>query len=592
MKIATVKKLKTNLKIFLDIALLLIGFFSFISFILIIGFYLSQPEELLIRFIIKIIIYAFVVEEIIRLFTLENFSTHIKERWVELLITFLLIIEIAFERPFQNVIRIAFPLLSFDQITLLYLIITQLAIFISGIFKLIRHSSKITKIKVPPGAIFALSFAILILVGSFFLILPKASATGEPIRYIDALFTSTSAVCVTGLIVLDTAKDFSLTGQIIILVLIQLGGLGIMTLTTFFFTFVGGGLTLRMRLMLKEFLSPDTFSIIGSLLKRIVLFTLVIETIGFFILHYSLSQTLIPNHSLFFIALFHSISAFCNAGFSLFSENLMTPFLKNNYLFKFTISILIILGGIGFLVLNEFVSLKLFGKRVQKIKYQLTTSTKLVLTTTIVLIIGGTILIYIGETGSGVLGSNFFERIFNSYFQSVTARTAGFNTVATEQLSVFATIVLIFLMWVGASPGGTGGGIKTTTFAVAFLYLLNYIRGKERLEIYNREIDIETINKSFAIILLSLAILFIGSAFLIIFEPDKNPLNLLFETTSAFGTVGLSRNTTFYIGDGSKLVLIWVMFIGRIGVLTFFSAFVKPIKEPRYSLPKVHVNVG
>ncbi len=592
MKFATGKRLKSNLKILLDIILLLIGLFSLLSFILIIGFHLTRLEELAVRFFIKIIIYAFVIEEIIRLLTLQNFVEHLKERWVELLITFILIIELVFERPLQQILFYALPFLSFDQITLLYLIISQLIIFVSGVFKLIRHSNTITKLKIPPGAIFALSFAILILVGSFFLVLPKASSSGAPIKYIDALFTATSAVCVTGLIVLDTAKDFSLTGQIIILTLIQLGGLGIMTLTTFFFTFIGGGLSIKMRLMLKEFLNPDTFSVIGTLLKRIVFFTFTIEAIGFILLYLSLPTNIKSDHSNFYIAIFHSISGFCNAGFSLFSENLMNPILKDNYFFKFIISILIILGGLGFLVLNEIVSLRFFGKNVKKLKYQLSPTTKIVLTTTAILIILGSVAIYLGDWVKGVLGVNTLEALFNAYFQSVSARTAGFNTVPIEQLSVFTTFVLIFLMWVGASPGGTGGGIKTSTFAISILFLFNYVRGKERLEIYNREIDFEIVIKSLLIILLSLFIILFGTSLLTIFEPDKNPLNLLFETTSAFGTVGLSRNTTFFLGDGSKFVLVWVMFIGRIGVLTFFTALFKPIRELNYSLPKVQINVG
>lgn len=592
MKIATVIKLKTNLKTFLDIILLLIGLFSFTTFILIIGFPLTRLEELLVRSIIKSIIYVFVVEEILRLFTLQNLSQHLKERWVELLIALLLILEIIFEVPFQLGIKKLFPFLSFDQIALLYLIISQLIIFVSGIFKLVRHSTAITRLQIPPGAILAISFAFLILLGSFFLSLPKSSATGEPIRYIDALFTSTSAVCVTGLIVLDTPKDFSLTGQIIILVLIQLGGLGIMTLTTFFFTFIGGGLTIRMRLMLKEFLSPDTFSMIGSLLKRIIFYTFIIEAIGFLILYLSTLHSIPEDGSRFFIALFHSISGFCNAGFSLFSENLMSPILESNYLFKFTITLLIILGGLGFTTLTELTSLKLFGKKTQRIKYQLSPTSKLVLVSTFILILLGTILIYLGEYRSNLLGNNILDKIFNAYFQSVTARTAGFNTVAIEQLSVFTAIVLILLMWIGASPGGTGGGIKTTTFSVMFLYLLNYIHGRERLEIYNRQIENDNIIRAFAIAFLSLFVLFIGTSILIIYEPDKNPINLLFETVSAFGTVGLSRNTTFYLGDGSKFVLVWVMFIGRIGVLTFFTALFKPVREYNYSLPKTHINIG
>ncbi len=591
MKISTVRKIKTNLKIFLDIFLLLIGLGSSLTFILLIGFPLSRLEEKFISLIIRVIIYAFVVEELLRLFTLQNFLEHIKQRWVELLITLFLVIEIIFERPFQLVIKSVFPLLSFDQIALLYLIITQLAIFISGIFKLVRHSTALTRLKVPPGVILAVSFAFLILIGSGLLSLPKVSATGQPIKYIDALFTSTSAVCVTGLIVLDTAKDFSLTGQIIILLLIQIGGLGIMTLTTFFFIFVSGGLTIKMRLLLKEFLSPDTFSAIGSLLKRIIFYTFLIESIGAIILYLSIKHHTSNISSDAFFVIFHSISAFCNAGFSLFSENLMTPLLKNNYNFKFTISLLIILGGLGFLSLTEMFAFSFRKKRTYKTQ-RFTPTTKLVLVSTATLIALGTILIYLGEYHSSVLGYNFLEQIFNAYFQSVTARTAGFNTVAIEQLSVFSTIILIFLMWIGASPGGTGGGIKTTTFTVVLLFLYKYLRGQDRLEIYSREINYDTIKKAIAIVLLSIFVIILGTSFLILLETDKNPLNLLFEVVSAFSTVGLSRNTTFFICDTSKFVLVWIMFIGRIGVLTFFTSLFAQAKEYNYSLPKVNINVG
>lgn len=591
MKIATIKKLKNNLKIFLDILLLLIGLGSSLTFILLIGFPLTRFQEILISFVIRVLINAFVIEELLRLFTLQNFVEHLKERWVELLITLFLIVEIIFEKPFQLVIKSIFPLLTFDQIALLYLIITQLAIFVSGIFKLIRHSTILTKLKVPPGVILAVSFAILILLGSGLLSLPKASSSGQPIKYIDALFTSTSAVCVTGLIVLDTSKDFSFTGQIIILLLIQIGGLGIMTLTTFFFIFVSGGLTIRMRLLLKEFLSPDTFSAIGSLLKRIIFYTFLIEALGAILLYFSMKYFSSDNSPDIFLVLFHSISAFCNAGFSLFSDNLMTPFLENNYLFKIIISFLVILGGLGFLSLTEVLSFSPRKKKAYKTQ-KFTPTTKLVLVSTVFLIVFGTILIYLGDYGSGALGSSFFQQIFNAYFQSVTARTAGFNTVHIEQLSVFSTIILIFLMWIGASPGGTGGGIKTTTFAIVLLFLYKYLRGQDRLEIYSREVDFETTKKAIAIVLLSVFIIILGTSFIILIESDKNPLNLLFEVVSAFSTVGLSRNTTFYICDASKFVLIWIMFIGRIGVLTFFTSLLTPAKENNYSLPKVNINVG
>lgn len=592
MKPATIKSIKSNLKIFLDILLLFIGIVSTITFVLIIGFELNKFQELLIRKVIQIVIYCFIFEELLRLFTFQNFWIEIKTRWIELLLVFLLSLELIFSSSLIQTIRSFFPLISIDQIALGYLILSQMLLFIVGIFKLVRHSSFIVQLKVPPGAIFAISFAILILFGSLLLSLPRASATGEPLSYIDALFTSTSAVCVTGLIVLDTSKDFSLLGQIFILILIQLGGLGIMTLTTFFFTFVGGGFSLRMRLLMKEFLSTETFSVIGSILRKIVLYTFVIELLGTVVLYLSLNGFKNYNVGNFYLAIFHSISAFCNAGFSLFSENFASPILKNNYIFKFSVSILIILGGLGFLTLSELFSLKLFKKKATRIRFQLSITTKIVLVTTLCLLLFGTLFIYLAEFNTNILGNNEFDSFFNAYFQSVSARTAGFNTVPIEHLSVLSSIVLIFLMWVGASPGGTGGGIKTTTFAVVVLFILNYIRSREKLIVFDREIFQDTIHKSFVIVFLSIFVLFLATSLLIYFEPKINPLNLLFESTSAFGTVGLSRDVTFHLNNASKLILVFLMFIGRVGVLTLFSAVFKPFREYNYSLPKANVNVG
>lgn len=585
-------ELKTKIKFFLDILLLTIGLISLIAFLLIIGFKLFPWERLFIQEIVRVVIYTFIVQEILRLIVTPNIVEFISKRWLELLLTFLLIFEIIFTATIQEKTKSLLPFLSLEEITLGYLLISQMIIFLSGVIKISRHSSVIGNLHLHPGAIIAISFAIAIIIGTFLLLLPNATPEEKPLKFIDALFTSTSAICVTGLVVVDTANDFTLLGKVIILFLIQIGGLGIMTLTTFFAT-AAGGITLRMRIMMKEFISSENLSVVGSLLFRIVLFTFTIEIFGAFILLFSLNPNLShPDANQIFISVFHSVSAFCNAGFSLFSENLMDPSLRLNYLFKFTITILIILGGIGFTTLSELASIKLFGKSAKKIKHQLSVSSKLAITTTVFLIIFGTLLILLGDFHTGTLGGNFFDIIFNAYFQSVTARTAGFNTVAIEHLSKFTIIILILLMWIGASPGGTGGGIKTTTFAVASLFIFNFIRGKERLEIFNRQIYEETIKRTLIIIFISGIVLFISTAFLIIIEAGKDPLNLLFETTSALGTVGLSRNVTFFLSDFSKLIIILVMYVGRIGVLTFLMAFFKQKKEPNYSLPHTFVNVG
>lgn len=586
-------KLKAKIKFFLDILLLTIGLISLIAFLLIIGFKLYPWERLFVQEIIRIIIYTFIAQEILRLFIAKNILEFFLSRWFELLVTLLLVLEIIFTGLLQEKTRTILPFLSIEEITLGYLLLSQMVIFLSGIIKMSRHISVITNLHLHPGAIFAISFAGAILIGALLLLLPNATPDDKSLNLIDSLFTATSAICVTGLIVVDTASNFTLLGKLILLLLIQAGGLGIMTLTTFFATAVGGGITLKMRIMMKEFISSENLAAVGSLLFRIMLFTFTIEIIGAIILLFTFGTNftqLDPNQV--FNAIFHSISAFCNAGFSLFSDNLMHESISSNFVFKFTITILIIIGGIGFIPLSELSSVKLLGKKAKKIKHQLSVSTKLAIFTTTFLIVLGTILLLIGDFSTGILGQNIFEKIFNAYFHSVSARTAGFNTIDVESLSKFSSIILIVLMWIGASPGGTGGGVKTTTFAIATLYLFNYIRGKERLEIFDRQIHEDTIKRAFLIIFISGIVIFLSTSILIIIEKNIDPLNLLFEVTSALGTVGLSRNVTFSLSDLSKIIIILVMYVGRIGVLTFLMAFFKPKKEANYSLPHTYVNVG
>ncbi|MCX7880100.1 MAG: hypothetical protein N2517_05520 [Ignavibacteria bacterium] len=584
--------IKSNLKLFLDIILLFIGLVSGITFIFIIGFSLKPVEMIFLRTIVEILVYAFVVEEVIRLFTLKNLISHFKERLLELTLAIILLIEIIFKQAIATATKSFLPFLEIEEIALGYLILSQGIIFFSLIIKIIRHSDAILRLRFPPGLLITMSFALFIILGTFFLMLPKASSTGHSIAFVDALFTSTSAVCVTGLIVLDTAKDFSLLGQLIILCLVQLGGLGIMTLTTFLFLFVGGGLSIRMRILMKEFLSPDTLSMVSSLLKKVVLYTFFIELLGAICLYFSQVGFLKFDANALYVAIFHSISAFCNAGFSLFSDSLLNANLSGNYFFKTVVAILIILGGLGFITLYETSKIKVFRVKRRNLGNKLSITTKIVLISTFTLIIFGILAIFLGEIGGKTLGESLGISLFNAFFQSVTSRTAGFNTVPIESLSVFSALVIILLMWIGASPGGTGGGVKTTTVAVAFLYVINYIRGKERLELFNRRIDEDIIKRAFIIIFLSGLLIFVATSILIVIEPNKNPINLLFEVVSAFGTVGLTRNTTFFLSDTAKVLLVVVMFIGRVGIITFLSSFIKPVRELHYSLPKAVVNVG
>ncbi len=592
MKNKTSLEVKAKIKIFLDIVLLLVGVISFASFILLIGFYLNELENLLIQTIVRVIIVVFIVEEILRIFTSEDFGKYIVQRWVELILVIALTLEFFFENVLKATLFRLIPFLSLEEITLAYLFLSQIIILMSFVFKIIRRSELLTRVGIHPGLIFSLSFLALISIGTLFLMLPKASA-GNPLSFVDALFTSTSAVCVTGLIVLDTAKDFTLLGKIIILILIQIGGLGVMTLTTFFSSFLAGGMSLRMRVLMKDFLGPDNLASVGSLLVRIILYTFIIEFLGALFLYFSLEGygNTIEFGSLF-VAIFHSISAFCNAGFSIFSENLAYHNVSHNYPFLLIITFLIFLGGIGFTSLVEISRFRPFGRTAKIYKHQLSLTTKLALSSSGILILVGTVLIFFADFSSSSLGDSFFNKLFNSFFHSVSARTCGFNTIDIASLSTFSAFVIIVLMWIGASPGGTGGGIKTTTFAITFLSLINYIRGKEKVEVFEREISQGSIHRALMLVIFSIIVLSFSSSLLILLEPDHDPINLFFETASAMGTVGLSRGITPLLSTPSKYLLIFTMFVGRIGILTFFSSFFKSSPAPRYSYPKNNVIVG
>ncbi len=577
------------IKKYLDYLLSIIGVLSVILLILVIGFRLPSWQFNLINIIIDVIILIYIIQEGIRWILVPELFQYLKDRWFDNLLALLLLVNLIFPTSAIGMVKVILPQFSLKELTILYFGIIQLLLIFSILLKTLRYNYLFSKIKLHPGAIFALSFAFLIISGSLLLMLPKATPPGNPISYVDALFTSTSAVCVTGLVVVDTAKDFAPLGKIIILFLIQVGGLGVMTLTTFFASYLAGGVSIHFRLLMKDMLSSDNIGEVTGLLLKIVTYTFIIEFAGAVFLYFFLGGSIYYfNWDYFVSAVFHSISAFCNAGFSLYSQNLVNI----NYYFSTIIMILIVLGGLGFTVLANITDLFPWKKDKQKLRHRLTISSKLVIFTTIILIFGGALLIFAGDPYSFDKTLTAGDRFFHSLFNSVTARTAGFNTVPIDKLAMTSVLILIVLMWIGASPGGTGGGIKTTTISITLIALFKAIRGKDRVELFKRRIATQSIQKAFLVLLASLVVLSVMSIMLIAIEPDKDPINLIFEVTSALGTVGLSRDVSYHLGDGGKLLITLTMYIGRIGVLTFFSSLAAPKYEARYSLPNEGIMVG
>ncbi|WP_185872273.1 TrkH family potassium uptake protein [Blattabacterium cuenoti] len=440
-----------------------------------------------------------------------------------------------------------------------------------------------------PAFVFIISFIFLSFLGSFLLMLP--SSTVKKISFIDALFTSTSAVCVTGLVVLDTAKDFTYLGKVIILILIELGGLGILTITSFFSYFFRDGFSFKEAIFVSNFLNTKTTNNVLSLAVKVVLFTLTIEFIGTLLIYFSINNNknivYLDNDSPLFFSIFHSISSFCNSGFSTLSQGLYSQSVRFNYYLQIIIAFLLILGGIGFNILFNFftyiwLNMKKYFYKIFKDEYfrypvhVVTLNTKIVVTTTFFLLFFGTIFYYISEYNFSLSEhSSFYGKFIASFFSSATSRTAGFHVINMNNLSPITIFFTIFLMWIGASPASTGGGIKTSTFALALMNIFSLSRGKNRLEIQRKEISSESVRLAFSIIMLSLIVIYISILLIIFLDPKEDILSISFEVFSAFSTAGLSLGITSNLSNGSKLVLICLMLLGRIGVFNVMMGLLK-----------------
>lgn len=451
-----------------------------------------------------------------------------------------------------------------------------------------------------PAQLFIVSFVFLIMIGMALLKLPNA--TTHPISFVDALFTSTSAICVTGLTVVDTATRFTTLGKSIILMLFQIGGIGIMTFTSFFgFFFKGGSTSFSERFVLSDFFSEENVSEIRKTLGKVIFITLLFETIGAAFIYFNLDKDFFSSAgSRIRFSVFHSVSAFCNAGFSTLTDGMYDFRVRGNYPVLYVVSFLIIMGGIGFpilLNLYKFIKYKIlsllsilkFGHGKAYIPMMININSRLVIYTTSFLLIVGTVFFFIFEKENTLVGMDLSGKIAHSFFSSVTPRTAGFNSVNIGQISVATIALTIFLMWIGASPVSSGGGIKTSTFAIAMLNVFRIARIKRHIEFDKREIHERSVDRAFAIVILSIVILGCASLILYLAEPEISALKILFECVSAYSTVGLTLGITPTLTDFSKILLVILMFMGRMGVLTLLFAFVRSSKTSVYRYPKENI---
>lgn len=436
--------------------------------------------------------------------------------------------------------------------------------------------------KINPPRVLAYGFASLIILGTLLLNLPIASKTGESVGLIDAFFTASSAVCVTGLVVVNTQEFWSTFGHVVIIALIQMGGLGFMTITTVGALILGKKLTFKDRLIIKEQLNQDTMTGLVKLTKYVLFATLAIESIGAIFL----STRFIPEYGLvkgIWFSVFHSISAFCNAGFDIIGDGIIEY--AGDTVIVLTISSLIILGGLGFSVYIDIERKRSF-KRLQL-------HSKLAITITIFLLLVGTVLFFIIEDSNPDTIKNMTgkDKLLASFFQSVITRTAGFSSVDLSKIYDTTAFVMIILMFIGGSPGSTGGGIKTTTFGVLMLTTLSVIRGERDVVAFKKRVNTDIIFRALAIVMVSMGLIMMVS-FVLTLTEEFGFLDILFETTSAFATVGLTRGITSNLSVIGKIIISLTMYAGRVGPLTMAFAFASKAKNQSYRYSEGNVLVG
>jgi trk system potassium uptake protein TrkH len=434
--------------------------------------------------------------------------------------------------------------------------------------------------------IVAIGFALLILFGSALLMLPISSKTNS-VSYIDALFTAASATCITGLVPFDTFSTWSVFGQIVIICLIQIGGLGFITILLLLVQLLKKRMSLKQKMLLKESIGSISLGNVKELIKDVIIFTASCEGAGTLIL----MTRFIPLAGLrrgIYMSIFTSISAFCNAGFDLmgmFSPSSSLTTINNDYVVIITISLLVIFGGLGFFVWED-----IRHNKFNKSKYSV--HTKLVLITTAILLLGGAVLFFLFEYNNTFAQMNLANKLLNAFFCSVTPRTAGFNSVDVASMTPQSKMLTIILMLIGGSSGSTAGGIKTTTVAVLVLCVVASMRNKNEISVFDRRITLDTVKKAVSVLMINLIEIFIAVILISFIQNEFTLTDIIFECTSAIGTVGITTGITPLLNSASQLIIILLMYIGRLTSLIFALSFVSTKPKTTTQKPKGNIMVG
>ncbi len=551
------------------------------------GFYISIDAKNLIRWITYGSLLFYICKYFIMLFYSLHRKEFIRRSWFEFIVICLLIIQ------FLSVVIFHFRFVSAENFENYYILFVQVYFLVMVLIEMAKMSSTIGKYSLSPPILMVLSFLILISFGTVLLLMPRMTYDG--ISFIDALFTATSASCITGLSVVSTSGCFTVKGQIVIMLLIQLGGMSILSFATFFTTFLArSSVGLRYQYMVRDMMATklsDSF----SLLRSIVLTTFIIEAVGVILLYTYWKNTgffTSSSENLFF-SLFYTISAFNNGGFVLIDKSLLELGSAHSYFPQVIIMILVFLGGIGFLTIRDFFSPRYIRDRKKYPWKSLMPQTKIILITTLGLIFVCTVLFFFIERNNALAGQgSLFDKIFTAFFEIATCRTSGFMILDINSMALPSVILIIVLMFIGGSPSSTGGGIKTTTFFVLIKSVWATIQGKKHIEFQHKTISYDLVDRASSIVTMTFSFILVSVFMLTLVEPSASLKDAIFETTSAFATCGLSTGICAEWNTLAKTVLIFDMYIGRIGTLTLAFALTRHKKESQHQYPDLYLMVG
>lgn len=558
------------------------------------GFSPNQDTKDWIILAIKASFIFYILKYFIDILFAYNIPDFLKKTWLEGLLLLLILIN-AGSRLFldQSLLFWLGQQMELFQLENFYILFIQFYFFILVGIELTKASTQLSFVNISPPQLLIISFVILIIMGTGLLMMPEMTNEVTYMPFFEALFTSISASCVTGLIVVDTATYFTQKGHITLMLLIQLGGLNILSFATLFAIFSKRGLGIKHQTIIQNHFNSESLLSGKGLLRKIFFFSLFIEIIGVIFLYFSWNPELKFQNleEQLFYSLFHSVSAFNNAGFTLFSGGLHHHLIQHSFNVHMIIGILILFGAIGFPVIEDVLDINRIKKVIKTPAKKLKLSTRISLYTSIILIIFGMLMFYFLEQKNSLNNMTLASQLITSFFQSIT-RTAGFNTVDISLVGTPMLIIFIFLMFIGGAPGSFGGGIKTSTFAIIIYSAINTIRGNKKIEIERRTISSTLVHKAFTIFLFASSSIFICIFILSLSDGEKGLMPLAFEAVSAFSTVGLSMGITADLSFVGQTILMICMFVGRIGTLTLAFALSRKISSHKHQYPNAHLTVG